>query len=322
MGVPVFRFDPNLEHQVDAVAAVCDLFDGLLAEKPDFAFQDAIIPNLPPGELIDEGLLLSNLRAVQRSERARDSRAPINAGLELDVGLPLEIEGLDNASTVSFPSFTIEMETGTGKTYVYFRTMYELYKRCGFTKFIIVVPSVAIFEGVVKTHQQTAGHFASLYANERPPLVQYDGARISELRSFASSFRPIILVATLAAFNKSTNVIYKSSDKLPGDLLPIEYLARTRPVVILDEPQNYGSEKAKSAIRRLDPLLTLRYSATHKENPNPVYRLSPFEAFRRDLVKKVVVAGFACCAWTGTGKALCCLSPGRRKAGTNRSRSP
>ena len=292
MGALVFKFDANLEHQATAVSAVCDLFDGLISDRPDFSFEDAIIPNLPRGELLDNGLLLSNLRAVQRRERTRDVRAPLNAGLALDEGLPLEIEGLDSSSTVSFPSFTIEMETGTGKTYVYFRTMYELYRRCGFTKFVIVVPSIAIFEGVAKTYEQTKDHFASLYGNERPPLLKYDGARISELRSFASSFRPVILVTTIAAFNKASNVIYKASDKLPGELLPIEYLLRTRPVVILDEPQNYGSEKAKAAIRRLNPLITLRYSATHKENPNPVYRLSPFEAFRRDLVKRVMVAGF------------------------------
>jgi type III restriction enzyme len=293
MGKPVFRFDPNLEHQASAVSAVCDLFDGLVSLRPDFSFEDAIIPNLPPGEIIDDGLLLSNLRAVQKRERARDPRASLNAGLELDEGLPLEIEGLDNTSTVSFPSFTIEMETGTGKTYAYFRTLYELYARCGFTKFVIVVPSIAIFEGVVKTHSQVKEHFASLYGNERPPLIEYDGARVSELRSFASSFKPIILVTTLAAFNRPSNIIYKPSDKLPGEFLPIDYLARTRPVVVLDEPQNYGSDKAKAALRRLNPLATLRYSATHKENPNPVYRLSPFEAFRRDLVKRVVVAGFS-----------------------------
>jgi type III restriction enzyme len=293
MQKPVFRFDPNLEHQCEAVAAVSDLFDGLVSERPDFSFDDAIIPNLPRGERLDDSILLSNLRAVQRRARQREPGFPLNTELELDSGLPLEIPGLDNESTLSSPSFTVEMETGTGKTYVYFRTMYELYKRCGFTKFVVVVPSVAIFEGVVKTHAQTLSHFASLYGNERPPLVQYDGARVSELRSFASSFRPIILVTTLAAFNKASNVIYKPSDRLPGELLPIEYLSRTRPVVILDEPQNYGSEKAKASLRRLDPLFSLRYSATHKENPNPVYRLSPFEAFRRDLVKKVVVSGFS-----------------------------
>lgn len=294
MTKPIFRFDPNLEHQTAAVAATADLFDGLVAERPDFSFEDAIIPNLPKSALLDEGILLSNLRAVQRRARALDPRFPLSVGLNYDSGLPLEIEGLDNASTLSHPSFTIEMETGTGKTYVYLRTMHELYRRCGFTKFVVVVPSVAIFEGVVKSWEQTRGHFSSLYRNELIPLIEYEGTiSFPKIRSFASSFRPIILVTTLAAFNRSSNVIYKASENLPGELLPIEYLSRTRPVVILDEPQNYGSEKAKQAIRRLDPLCTLRYSATHKENPNPIYRLSPFEAFRRDLVKKVVVAGFA-----------------------------
>jgi type III restriction enzyme len=293
MSKPVFRFDANLEHQTAAVSAIADLFDGLVSERPDFSFEDTIIPNLKKGERLDEGILLSNLRNVQRKMRGIDPRFPLNAGLEFDEGLPLAIDGLDNSRTISFPSFTVEMETGTGKTYCYYRAMYELYKRCGFTKFVIVVPSVAIFEGVVKTHEQTHEHFASLYGNERPPLVQYDGARVSELRSFASSFRPIALVTTLAAFNRVANIIYKASDKLPGELLPIEYISRTRPVVILDEPQNYGTELAKAALRRLDPLVTFRYSATHKEDPNPIYRLSPFEAFRRDLVKKVVVAGFS-----------------------------
>jgi type III restriction enzyme len=286
MGKPVFRIDPNLEHQVEAVDSVCGLFDGLVAERPDYSFDDAIIPNLPSGERLDESILLSNLRLIQRRWRARDPRSSVNAGIELD-------EGLDNARTVSFPSFTVEMETGTGKTYVYFRSMYELHKRCGFSKFVVVVPSVAIFEGVVKTHEQVVEHFASLYGNERPALVKYDGSRISALRSYGTSSNFSILVMTLAAFNKASKVIYKSSDKLPGEYLPVEYLSRTRPVVILDEPQNFGSAKSREAVRRLDPLLTLRYSATHRENPNPVYRLSPFEAFRRDLVKKVVVAGFS-----------------------------
>jgi len=293
MGKPILHFDANLEHQALAVAAVADLFDGIIASKPEFSIEDAIIPNLPSGEILDEELLLSNLKTVQRRMRSIEPGFPVSQRLELDEGLPLAIDGLDSASTVSFPSFTVEMETGTGKTYCYLRTMHELYERCGFTKFVIVVPSIAIFEGVAKSHDLTKEHFASLYGNERPPLVQYDGAHVSELRSFASSFKPVILITTLAAFNKSTNVIYKASDSLPGEFLPIEYLSRTRPVVILDEPQNYGSEKAKMAIRRLNPLLSLRYSATHKENPNPVYRLSPFEAFKRDLVKKVAVAGFS-----------------------------
>src|SRR5512133_3482050 len=102
MSGPVFKFDPNLEHQLEAVSSVCDLFDGLVSERPDFSFDESIIPNLARGEILDEGMLFGNLRAVQKRWRARDPRSPLNAGLERDEGLPLEIEGLDGSSTVSY----------------------------------------------------------------------------------------------------------------------------------------------------------------------------------------------------------------------------
>jgi type III restriction enzyme len=231
------------------------------------------------------------LQAVQRRNRINADRGA-QANLDMDFGLPLEIEGIPPL-TVEYPSFTVEMETGTGKTYVYYRTMFELFRECGFTKFVIVIPSRAIYEGVAKSHELTREHFASLYGNLRPSLIRYEGTRLSDLRSFAASTSLVILLITLDAFSGQKNVIYRASDALPGELLPVQYVSKTRPILILDEPQNMGSERSKQALRSLDPLFSLRYSATHRENPNQVYRLSPFIAFQSDLVKRIQVAGFS-----------------------------
>ena len=185
------------------------------------------------------------------------------------------------------------METGTGKTYVYLRTIYELYQKYGFSKFIIVVPSVAIREGVKKSYEVTRDHFKTLYGNETVALSTYQGDRITDVKSFATNSNIEILLITLDAFNKASNKIYKATDKLPGELLPYQYIQRTRPIVILDEPQNMGTQKSKDAIRTFKPLCSVRYSATHKETPNLTYRLTPVEAFRRNLVKKIQVIGIS-----------------------------
>jgi type III restriction enzyme len=193
------------------------------------------------------------------------------------------------------PHFSVEMETGTGKTYVYLRTIYELSKRYGFKKFVIVVPSVAIREGVLKNLQITADHFRSLF-NEEARYFVYDTKRLSRLREFATSNTLQIQVINIQAFvqnlpgGKQGNVIYKESDKLSGRQ-PIEYVQAARPVVIIDEPQSVDStEKSQEAIKELNPLVTLRYSATHRNPYNLVYRLDPIRAFELKLVKQIVVA--------------------------------
>jgi len=183
------------------------------------------------------------------------------------------------------------METGTGKTYVYLRTIYELRQRYGFNKFIVVVPSVAIYEGVVKSFDITKAHFRALYGNETVQLCKYDGDHLSRLRSFATSPFTDIMVMTIDAFITSNRLIYKFSEKLPGERKPYQFIQETRPILILDEPQNMESVKSKEALRTLHPLFALRYSATHRTSPNLVYRLTPFEAFRRNLVKKIQVSG-------------------------------
>jgi len=279
------QFDPDQKHQLDAVGSVVRLFEGLPHQAGAFALGQEVVPNLPIFESLSESWLAENLRVVQQQ-----NDLPTDLLAELDVDEGLELEGVSNASW-RCPSFTVEMETGTGKTYAYVRTIYELRKQYGFSKFIIVVPSIAIYEGVIKNFQITRDHFSALYGNERVNVIEYEGSKLSQLRAFAASTFVEVLVITLDSFNKASNVIYKPSEKLPGEHLPYQYLQAVRPILILDEPQNMGSEKAKAALRTLHPLFTLRYSATHRETPNLVYRLTPFDAYRLNLVKKIQVFG-------------------------------
>jgi type III restriction enzyme len=190
------------------------------------------------------------------------------------------------------------METGTGKTYVYLRTIFELSQKYGFQKFIIVVPSVAIREGVLKNLEITVEHFNNIY-NLRPEYFVYDAKKINRLRQFAVSNTLQILVINIDAFRKNftgtdedkkSNVIYKESDRLSGRP-PIEFVQAARPIVIIDEPQSVDTtDKAQEAIKALNPLCTLRYSATHTNPYNLVYQLDPVRAFDLKLVKQIVVA--------------------------------
>lgn len=279
------QFDPNQPYQLDAVENVARLFEGLPRQTANFTLGDEINPNLPPFESLSEAWLYDNLRQIQQ-----DGNIATDLAGMLDVDDGMVIEGVGNESW-RHPSFTIEMETGTGKTYVALRTIYELRKRYGFSKFIVVVPSIAIYEGWIKNFTITRDHFRALYENETVNLIEYDSARISQLRAFATSTFVEILVITLDSFNKTSNVIFKPSEKLPGERLPFEYIQQTRPILILDEPQNMESQKSLEALRTLHPLFSLRYSATHLSSPNLVYRLTPFDAYRLNLVKKIQVFG-------------------------------
>ena len=278
------KFDANQEFQHEAVQAVVDVFEGIPPMPLDQTLSFEAVPNLPAGAALDERLLAENVAAVQ--ERNGIPQRQLQAVLETDSGGVLSAAGAD---TWSYPSFTVEMETGTGKTYVYLRTIHELYRRYGWRKYVIVVPSVAIYEGVIKNLTITRSHFSTLYGNTRPEVIAYDGARLSALRHFCTTTSLCVMVMTLAWFNSANNVIFRASEALPGERLPFQYIQDTRPILILDEPQNMGSDRAKEALRTLKPLFALRYSATHRETPNLVYRLTPFDAYYLRLVKMVEV---------------------------------
>lgn len=298
------QFDANQKHQTAAINAVVDLFDGQPRGAAEYSvIRGAAGPGFMAGAeqsvlgagnalLLPPERLLVNSRAVQaRNEiEVPDAAAPLESWT-----IPDPRAGRDR----SCPHFSVEMETGTGKTYVYLRTIYELALKYGLRKFVIVVPSVAIREGVLKNLEVTADHFRALYDNTPCEHFVYDAKRVNRLRQFATSTTIQILVINIDAFRKNfsgtederkSNVIYKESDRLSGRQ-PIEFIQAARPIVIIDEPQSVDStERAQEAISALNPLCTLRYSATHRNPYNLVYRLDPVRAFQLELVKQITVA--------------------------------
>lgn len=289
------QYNPDQQFQLDAISSVVDLFEGVpyqdQIELPIGTMND-VIPNFPPDEFLDEILLFENLQRVQErnNDESRGSELEFSDDLYVDDGMVLEVAGNDS---IRVPHFTVEMETGTGKTYVYIRTMYELKKNYGFTKFIVVVPSVAIYQGVIKSLKTMRNHFRQLYDNQDVAVIEYDSTKLGELNTFANSNDLTVMVMTIDSFNKASNNIYKHTEKLQGEWKPFEYIQATRPIIILDEAQNFETNKAKEAIRTLKPLFVLRYSATHRETPNLVYRLTPIDAFRNNLVKQIEVIGIS-----------------------------
>ena len=185
--------------------------------------------------------------------------------------------------------FSVEMETGTGKTYVYLRTIYELNRKYGFRKFVIVVPSIAIREGVLKNLSVTHDHLQNLYGNPPTHYEVYDSSRVAGLRAFALSDAIEILVINIDSFAKDKNIINRPNDKLMGNK-PIDFVKRANPVVILDEPQNMETDIRRKAIQNLNYLCTLRYSATHTRRYNMIYNLDPVQAYDLGLVKQIEVS--------------------------------
>lgn len=289
-----FKFDPNQSHQIEAVESVINLFNGFSQDITDFQMISDVVPNISENTDFNEDWLYGNyIEVVDRNNQIKEEngfKSDLSGGLFLEYEDGLMLSGIDNR-TVRFPVFTIEMETGTGKTYVYFRTIHELKKHYGFRKFIIVVPSIAIYEGTIKAFKQTREHFRTLYGNENFHLTQYDGQQISRVRNFANSSFTEMLVMTIDSFNKASNIFYKPTEKLQGEWLPYQYIQATKSILILDESQNYRSELSRQALRTLNPLFALNYSATPVVKYNLVYRLSPVDAFRQDLVKKIRVDG-------------------------------
>lgn len=277
-----FKFDPNQDFQVNAIEAISDLFDGQTRVQAAVRFTDGTLSLAAVANRLDLGAaeLLENLRNIQ----LRNGIRPDECLEYIEETIPT-IEG---ERRVRFPNFSVEMETGTGKTYVYLRTALELNQRYGMRKFIVVVPSVAIREGVLKTLQMTERHFREFYGNPVYRYYVYDSANLTQVRQFAQTDSVEVMVMTLDSFNKASNVIRQSTDRLQGDT-PLFLVQAARPILILDEPQNMESEKAIAALATLDPILALRYSATHRNPYNVVYRLTPAEAYRQGLVKKIEV---------------------------------
>ncbi len=283
------KFDPNLEYQQHAVSAIVDVFHGQPIAQTDFELSHAAGGGLFQSELgvgnllnLPEDAILANVRRIQEANDIEKAGA---------------LNGLD---------FSIEMETGTGKTYVYLRTIFGLNKTYGFKKFIIVVPSVAIREGVLKSIQITRAHFKTLYDNVPFDYFVYDSKRLGKVRQFAVGNQIQIMIINIQSFQKDVadkelsemtgdelkklNVINRENDRMSGRR-PIEFIQAARPIVIIDEPQSVDTTaKSRRAIQNLNPAANLRYSATHRNPYNLVYKLDPIKAYDLRLVKRIEVA--------------------------------
>ncbi|MDO8268118.1 MAG: DEAD/DEAH box helicase family protein [Moraxellaceae bacterium] len=287
------HFEPNLDYQLQAIEAVCDLFRGQEVCRTEFTVTmkvpSPVDGDLSPGtqfEQITLGMAESDLGVGNRLTLLDDELLKNLADIQLRGSLP-------PSSSLASGDFTVEMETGTGKTYVYLRTIFELNKRYGFTKFVIVVPSVAIKEGVYKTLQITEDHFKGLYAGVPFDYFLYDSGKLGQVRNFATSSNIQIMLMTVGAINKKdVNNLYKDSEKTGGEK-PIDLIKETCPIVIVDEPQSVdgGLEgRGKQALDAMNPLCTLRYSATHVNKHHMVFRLDAVDAYERKLVKQIEVA--------------------------------
>ncbi len=267
------KFEANQQYQLDAVKSVVDIFEGQPLENGDFEMTVTVpADRLQMGSeilvgnnlVLEQETILKNIQVIQERNK-----------------LPLSDEAFKDGM-----NFSIEMETGTGKTYVYLRTIHELNKKYGFKKFVIVVPSIAIKEGVMKNLEVTKEHFALLFDNPKMDFYIYDSKKRGQLRNFGTTDTLQVLVINIDSFTKKeSNIIYQDSD----DGIPVRYIQGVRPVVIVDEPQNMETDVRKTAIANLNPLCTLRYSATHKYPYHLLYKLDPVQAYDLGLVKKIEV---------------------------------
>ena len=281
------KFDANLGFQQEAISAITDIFAGQKVCQSNFTvrqlageleFKENTQGYANRLELIDEELT-DNVHAVQ-----------------LRNGLEQSPEAM-----IKSRNFSIWMETGTGKTYVYLRTIFELNKLYGFTKFIIVVPSIAIKEGVNSSLSLMDSHFRAQYNNVPYDYFVYDSSKLNQVRNFAVSSNIQIMIINIDAFRKAAadpekenkaNIIHRYHDKMLGK--PIDFIASCNPVVIIDEPQSVdNTDKAKEALALLNPMCTLRYSATHRKKDRfcMMYKLDSVDAYEQKLVKQIEVVG-------------------------------
>lgn len=278
------KFDKNQDYQLKAIDSIVNIFDGQERKKSAFSAirEELEIGTIYEQEGIGNKLDLSDMEILENIHK-----------IQLANGLTKSAR-----SEIKAPyNFSVEMETGTGKTYVFTRTIFELNAQYGFRKFIIVVPSVAIREGIKKSLEITAEHFSELYPGVGCKSFIYDSSKMGDVREFATSNDIQIMIINIDAFRKDfdeddegkSNLIYRSSEHLSGKK-PIELIQQTNPIVIIDEPQSVdNTERSKEAIEKLNPMCILRYSATHKKIQNLVYRLDPVDAFEQKLVKKIEV---------------------------------
>jgi type III restriction enzyme len=278
------HFEDNLDYQLAAIESTVNLFRGQDICRTEFTVSKL---THPAGQMKFAGMEESTLGVGNRLQLLDDELLENLKEIQFK-------NGLRPTDSLASGDFTVEMETGTGKTYVYLRTIFELNKRYGFTKFMIVVPSVAIKEGTYKTLQITREHFENLYPMAKGyEYFLYDSSKLGQVRNYATSTNIQIMVVTVGAINKKdVNNLYKDSEKTGGEK-PIDLIRATRPIIIVDEPQSVDGGlkgQGKKALDAMNPLCTLRYSATHVDKHHMLYRLDAVDAYERQLVKQIEVA--------------------------------
>ena len=306
------------QYQTDAVEAVCNVFAGQgfnsgVGYRRDLGKQKSqanaqLMLSLADefGEELDltndsgfkneelylsDDLLLKNIHEIQNMNNIK-----LSSALVKDLGRC---------------NLDIEMETGTGKTYVYIKTMFELNKRYGWSKFIVVVPSIAIREGVAKSFEITADHFMEHYGKKARFFI-YNSSNLNQIDNFSASSGINVMIINTQAFasslkedgkSKEARIIYSKRDEFQSRR-PIDVIKANRPIIILDEPQKMGGDVTQKALKNFNPLFTLNYSATHKKQNNLIYVLDALDAFNKKLVKKIQVKGFEVKNFRGTDKYL------------------
>lgn len=261
-----------------------EVTDGLTDDFDESGFRNESL-------MISSDVLLSNIKEVQQNNNVMISEALVES--------------------LGACSLDIEMETGTGKTYCYIKTMFELNKRYGWSKFIVVVPSIAIREGVKKSFEITQDHFMEYYG-KKARFIVYNSNNLNQLDSFSSNSGINVIIINMQAFNtsmkeggksKEARIIYDKRDEF-GSRRPIDVIKANNPIIILDEPQKMGGEATQKALKNFNPLFTLNYSATHTKHHNLVYALDAVDAYNQRLVKKIEVKGFQVKNFRGTDKYL------------------
>ena len=282
------------QFQLDAVSAIADLFQG---QAKNAGVQYMADPGRLKSDEVD--LVLDAYRNAPIQLSQASIRENVHT-MQTRYGLrPSDKLSIDMIAGREAYNFSIEMETGTGKTYTYIRTIMELNKRYGWLKFVIVVPSVAIREGVLKSLQIMSSHFQMEYGKQ-PRYFVYDSSRLGDLDSFANSSDLQIMVINSQAFNKKEKDLIHSERENFRWRRPIDVLAAMNPIMIIDEPQSVEGKQTKERLKDFKPLFTLRYSATHKEKHDMVYRLDAMDAYNQKLVKKIAVKAIEQTGTTGT----------------------
>lgn len=277
------QFESNLDYQDRAISSIVNIFEG----------QEVCQSNFTVTSINDNLLTYQNELGIGNRLELLDDEILANVqNIQLS-------NGLAQTQKLSSMDFSVEMETGTGKTYVYLKTIFEMNKKYGFTKFIVVVPSIAIKEGTYKTLEITKEHFKGQFDNINYDYFIYDSSNLEQVRDFATSNEIRIMVINIDAFRKSfsdtakdtkANIIHRTNDRLNG-MKPIDFISSANPIVIIDEPQSVdNTPKSKEAIETLNPLCRLRYSATHAEKYNLMYKLDSIDAYEQRLVKQIEVA--------------------------------